>query len=286
MKIKRVLVLVNRSKRGAERIERQLRGFLRKAGVQQIWKETIPPAKVRFQHMADLQRVAADLILVLGGDGAVLQAAHRTEGSGIPILGVNIGYLGFITSLDSFDLAGSIRRILNREFVISQRSTLGVCIRRGKREIRGWGLNDLVISRGANPHLIYVKTDVGGRALVEYHCDGLIVSTPTGSTAYNLSAGGPIISPEARVLSLTPICPHSLTSRSVIVNANEQIDLTMVKTSGEGSIDIDGMRVMRIGPGDRVSAQTGEILVPIAYLPEVHHFEILGRKLNWSGSSL
>jgi NAD+ kinase len=227
--------------------------------------------------------VKADLVIACGGDGTLLQAAHRFRGSGIPILGINIGYLGFITSIPGNRVRQEMRRILDADFVISHRTALDLEVRTRKRKVTGWALNDAVVWRGDNPHLISVSARVGERRLTNYRCDGLIVSTPTGSTAYSLAAGGPIISPECNVLTITPICPQSLTNRSVVVNSTEKVEMKLDASSGPGIVQVDGMTIARATPESTIRIQTSADSVPIAFLPEINYYDILSEKLKWRG---
>jgi NAD+ kinase len=201
-------------------------------------------------------------------------------------LGINIGYLGFITSILGDRVRQEMRRILDAEFVISQRTALAIEIEGKKRLITGWALNDVLIVRGDNPHLINVSAKIGQRRLTNYRCDGLIVSTPTGSTAYSLAAGGPIISPECNVLTITPICPQSLTNRSVVVNSTEPVEMKLDASSGPGIVQVDGMTITRATPESVIRVQISSDSVPIAFLPEINYYDILAEKLKWRGDGL
>src|SRR5205823_5943856 len=149
-----------------------------------------------------------------------------------------------------------------------------------------WALNDAIIVRGENPHLISIAAKVGQRPLTHYRCDGLIVATPTGSTAYSLAAGGPVISPECNVLAITPICPQSLTNRSVVVNSTEPIEMRMEDVSGPGEVQVDGMALGKVQAGATMSVQISKDKVPIAFLPEINYYDILAEKLKWRGDGL
>ena len=253
--------------------------------MQQQWIETLPPQKNLYRRLGDLRNIKADLIIAVGGDGTLLQAAHRVRGSSIPILGINIGYLGFITSIPGNRVRHEMRRVLNAEFVISERTALALEIH-GKKKVSGWALNDALIVRGDNPHLISISSRVGERRLTNYRCDGLIVATPTGSTAYSLAAGGPIISPECNVLTITPICPQSLTNRSVVVNSTEKIEMKLDASSGPGIVQVDGMTIARATPETVIRVQTSPDSVPIAFLPEINYYDTLSEKLKWRGDGL
>jgi NAD+ kinase len=286
MKISRVVVIINQTKPHAKQTGAALKAIFDRERVEQQWIETLPPRKNLYRRLADLRDLKADLVIACGGDGTLLQAAHRTRGSSIPILGINIGYLGFITSIMGNRVRQEIRRVLNADFVISQRTALDLEIEGKKKLTEGWALNDALIVRGDNPHLISVSARVGQRRLTNYRCDGLIVATPTGSTAYSLAAGGPIISPECNVLIITPICPQSLTNRSVVVNSTEKIEMKLDPASGPGVVQVDGMTLTRATPESVIRVQTSKDSVPIAFLPEVNYYDTLGEKLKWRGDGL
>jgi NAD+ kinase len=286
MRISKVVIVINRTKPHAEQTAAALKAALDHERVKHEWVETLPPQRNLYRRLADLRDKRADLVIACGGDGTLLQAAHRFRGSGIPILGINIGYLGFITSVRGDGVQKEIRRVVNAEFVISQRTALDLVMEEPKRRITGWALNDALIIRGENPHLISLSAQIGQRRLTNYRADGLIVSTPTGSTAYSLAAGGPIISPECNVLTITPICPQALTNRSVVVNSTEPIEMRLDPTSGPGVVQVDGMTLAKAKPGSSIMVTTSNESVPIAFLPEINFYDILGEKLQWRGDGL
>lgn len=284
MRVSKAVIVINQGKSHARKTAATLKELLDRHGVQQVWTDALPPDRSLFRKLTDLRSTTADLIIACGGDGTLLQTAHRARGSGVPILGINIGYLGFITSVRSGQVKSAMRRILDADFVISHRAALDLTVRGKGKAVSGWALNDAVIARGANPHLISVAASIGQRPLTKYRCDGLIVATPTGSTAYSLAAGGPIVSPECNVLTVTPICPHSLTNRSVVVNSNEPIELRL--TAGSGEVQIDGMDLAKVSEGTVVQVQVSKDSVPVAFLPEINHYDILGEKLGWTGDGV
>jgi len=286
MKISKVIIVINESKAHAANTARELRRVLTAEKVEQEWVPTLGPRRDLYRRLNDLRTKAADLVIACGGDGTLLQAAHRFRGTGIPILGINIGYLGFITSIRGDRIAEEMNRVLKMDFVVSHRSALDLTLIHGRERTTGWALNDAVIIRGDNPHLISVQAKVGNRPLTRYRCDGLIVATPTGSTAYSLAAGGPIISPECNVLTVTPICPQALTNRSVVVNSNEPIEMKVEKQSGPGVVQVDGMELGEATPQSSVIVQTSTDQVPIAFLPEINYYDILAEKLKWRGDGL
>lgn len=286
MKISNVVILINQTKGHARQTAAALKAVLDRERVTQQWVETLPPQRNLYRRLGDLRNLKPDLVIACGGDGTLLQAAHRFRGSGVPILGINIGYLGFITSIPGNRVRHEMKRILNAEFVISERTALALEIHGKRKPITGWALNDALIIRGDNPHLISISARVGARRLTNYRCDGLIVATPTGSTAYSLAAGGPIISPECNVLTITPICPQSLTNRSVVVNSKEKVEMKLESTSGPGIVQVDGMTIAQATPESIIHVQTSPDPVPIAFLPEINYYDVLSAKLKWRGDGL
>jgi len=286
MKINKVIIVINRTKSHADQTASVLKTFLEREKVQQEWIETLPPQKNLYRKIPALRDGRADLVIAVGGDGTLLQAAHRFRGSGVPILGINIGYLGFITSIRSNRVRQEMKRVLNAEFIISQRTALDLEIRTGRKRIGGWALNDALITRGSNPHLIGIEARIGQRRLTSYRCDGLIIATPTGSTAYSLAAGGPIISPECNVLTVTPICPQALTNRSVVVNSTEPIEMQLDATSGPAEVQMDGMKLAKLTSASTITVKTSADSVPIAFLPEINYYDVLAEKLKWRGDGL
>ena len=284
MRIRKVIIVINRGKRHAKKTEQTLKKVLTACKVHQQWLDAASPGRHTIASLENAPALSADLVMACGGDGTLLQTAHRFKGSGIPILGINIGYMGFITSVEGHHVTKEMKRILAGEFIVSQRTALDLTVHSPKaKTVTGWALNDAVITRGANPHLISLRSKIGSRPLMDYRCDGLIVSTPTGSTAYSLAAGGPIISPECNVLLITPICAQALTNRSVIVNSTETIEMRLAAGSGNGMVQVDGMDLASVTPASTLVVKTSADRVPIAFLPEINYYDILGRKLCWMG---
>src|SRR2546428_3928430 len=265
MKISKVIVVINAAKAHARKTAQTLKALLDAENVKQEWLPALSPRRGLSPGLSDSRFKSADLVIVAGGDGTLIQTAHRFRGARIPILGINIGYLGFITSLEGRQVKREMHRILNMDFVVSERMAIDVSVQTPTRTYRSWALNETTIVRGDNPHLISVDAKVGKRPLTQYRCDGLIVATPTGSTAYSLAAGGPIISPECNVLTVTPICPQSLTNRSVVVNSTEPIELQLDATSGPAEVQVDGMKLAQLTPAGTIAVKTSADSVPIAF---------------------
>jgi NAD+ kinase len=222
-----------------------------------------------------------DLLLVLGGDGTLLHGASLVADRGIPILGVNLGHLGFLTSCAPADAQQALARALAGELALEERLRLRceVIRKTGEPTVR-FACNDAVVSQGALARLIELEAFLDGNLVVTYRADGLIVSTPTGSTAYNLAAGGPIVAPDVRAVVLTPICPHTLTNRPLVAPATSKL---MVKLAGEADhvlITIDGQWATKLGADDRLEIQ---LAAPPLYLyrSSESYFDVLRHKLAW-----
>ena len=238
------------------------------------------------QAVADLSR-HCELIIVLGGDGTILRTVHDLGDQLRPIFGINLGTLGFLTCLGPADYRQAVKCIVDGNYLLSSRSLLYVEVVR-KNAVTGHhlGLNDAVISRGALSRLIRLETRVNGALLTEYNADGLIVCTPTGSTAYSLSAGGPLLTPDSNVLAITPICPHTLTNRSLIISDNAAIEVRLQSNQEDIFLTVDGQRAIPMDCADSVRIRRAAQTLPLAMLPDLPFFELTRRKLKWSGNSL
>jgi NAD+ kinase len=229
----------------------------------------------------------AEMVIVLGGDGTILRVARELEGPATPILGVNLGNLGFLTSIHGNRLQGPVRDILRGQYEISQRHTLQTTlIRSGKRRATRRALNDVVVSRGALSRIVRLRLFVDGELLTEYVCDGMILATATGSTAYSLSAGGPILVPTSRALIITPICPHALSNRSVIVGENSVIRCQVADAAAELLLTVDGQVQLRMKVGDEVEVHRSPRTVQLVTPKDHSYFEVLREKLKWSGANV
>ncbi|MDD5348640.1 MAG: NAD(+)/NADH kinase [Chthoniobacteraceae bacterium] len=227
------------------------------------------------------------LLLVLGGDGTILKVVHELGENLRPILGINLGSLGFLTCISSGNAMDAVEAVCSGRYVLSRRSLLDVELEREGRVIsRRNGLNEAVISRGGLSRLIKLDTWVNGIALTQFNADGLLVATPTGSTAYSLSAGGPVISPDARVFVITPVCPHVLTNRSLVVGDGSEIIVRPVGSQTDVLLTVDGHGVEKVCEGDIIRIRKSTLQFSLAMLPELSFCEVLREKLKWSGSAV
>lgn len=224
----------------------------------------------------------AAVLLVLGGDGTMLNAARLAGERGIPILGVNMGGLGFLTEVQLENLYPSLERVFANDFVLDERLMLKTHLHRhGETVAQGTMLNDVVISKGTLARMIELKIRIQGQFVTNLRGDGLIVSTPTGSTAYSLSAGGPIINPAVEGLILTPVCPHTLTHRPLIVPLNAEIDVTLTSKDDGAMATLDGQVGVAMTQGDTVEIMASEHRTRLIRFPESSYYEVLREKLKW-----
>jgi NAD+ kinase len=224
----------------------------------------------------------ADLIISLGGDGTLLNIAPLVERPDVPILGVNLGGLGFITEVAVDELEGVLSKTLDGDYEIEKRMTLEVRVSgKNGRPHKFRVLNDVVIAKGARSRIIDLETYVGDDYLCTYRADGLIISTPTGSTAYSLAAAGPILEPTLGAIALSPICPHTLTHRPIVVPSKAAIRVTL-RSFGDTVILIpDGQPGVRLDNGDQVEARDYGLPVSLIKLASRSYYEILREKLKW-----
>jgi NAD+ kinase len=230
---------------------------------------------------------SCDLLLVLGGDGTILRALHRMQGAAPPIFGINVGSLGFLTGVSGEDWSLAVDSIAAGDFQLSSRTLLRVELERDGRVVETFtGLNDAVVSRGHHSQLIKVEVRIDGEDLSVYHADGLIVATPTGSTAYSMSAGGPLLLPDSACLVITPICPHVLTNRSTVVADTAQLELRLVSPGPGVTVNVDGQEIREFGPADLLRVSRAEEKLRLATLPGRTFSGVLREKLKWSGSNV
>jgi NAD+ kinase len=229
----------------------------------------------------------SDLLLVLGGDGTILNVVGHLDGSIKPIFGINVGSLGFLTCSNSSAYREAIESIATGRIAFSERTLLDVRISAGApSEKRIVALNDAVFSRGELSRLVRLRARVDGETLTEFNADGLIIATPTGSTAYSLSAGGPIMAPESGVFVITPICPHVLTNRSVIVAETSLIEVEASEQDYPVYLTVDGREPLRLETGAIVRMTRSDKPLPLAVLPEMSFFSVVRQKLKWSGTNI
>ncbi|HTH47867.1 MAG TPA: NAD(+)/NADH kinase [Candidatus Limnocylindria bacterium] len=229
---------------------------------------------------------SSDLLLVFGGDGTMLRVARDIAGLPVPLLGINAGHLGFLAAVPPRRLADSLKKIPAGRFAFEQRSLLEATISRGGRPSTAIALNDFVLSRGMASRLIEIEVWVNDELLTRYRCDGFIASSPTGSTAYSLAAGGAIVSPDADVLTLTPICPHTLSIRPLVISLDSTVRVKLLSSRQQASLSADGQDPVELSAGDTVVIRRSERTVRLLRLHGASFFSTLRQKFGWSGGNL
>jgi NAD+ kinase len=223
---------------------------------------------------------------VFGGDGTILQVARETSAARAPVLGVNVGRLGFLTAVSIAELEGVLERIWQGRFEIEARFLLearGQCL--GK-PLSALALNDIVVSHGAVSRLVELEVAVDGQPLTCYRGDGLIISSPTGSTAYSLSAGGPILAPSADALLITPICPHTLTNRSIVISSHSQVEIKLVSRNVETIVSADGLVQGGLGLEESILVRRSRRALRLLRPGGDSFFDTVRKKLHWRGSNV
>ncbi len=223
-----------------------------------------------------------EMIIVLGGDGTLLSVARLVGGHDVSILGVNLGGLGFLTEITLEEIYLVLERIFQDDFTIEERVLLNASvIRREERVAEYTVLNDAVINKGALARIIDIETTIDGEYLTTFKSDGLIISTPTGSTAYNLSAGGPIVYPSLHCIIITPICPHTLTNRPIMIPDDVVIQSTLKTKQQEVLLTLDGQQGFALEYGDVIEVKKSKGRIRLIKSPYRHYFELLREKLKW-----
>lgn len=226
------------------------------------------------------ERIAdgSDIIIVIGGDGTLLSVAGQALNRGIPIAGFNMGSLGFLTELSKDSLEKSLEDIFLNKPTFTERTLLEIRFQ-GHRYI---ALNDVVVSKGYIARIIRLMLVIDHQEVAEMRADGIIISTPTGSTAYSLSAGGPIVAPEVNGLVITPLCPHSLTLRPFVIPDSSHIRVKLMSRSEEVTITMDGQRALPMSPGDTFDVNILPAKLKLITSRDMNYFRLLYEKLNWS----
>ena len=288
MRAKTIGLVAHTGKPGVSELARDVVREFQQRGVD-VLVEHATAAICPIVPSADFREItdAADLIVVLGGDGTILNVVAETAGKTKPIFGINVGSLGFLTCVNSSAYREAVAAIASGNIAYSARALLAVDLRDARTTISSfYALNDAVVSRGDLSRLIRLRARVNGETLTEFNADGLIIATPTGSTAYSLSAGGPILAPDSGVFVVTPICPHVLTNRSVIVSDASLIEISPARTEYPTFLSVDGREPVRVPPEGEISIRRAEATLQLGFLPGVTFFGVLRQKLKWTGSNI
>lgn len=272
--MKKFGIVINETKDPKRNVTERIRKYLEKKGAKCV---VVNNAK----ELAD----EVECILVLGGDGTMLQAASKAAGKSIPMLGVNLGTLGFLAEAEIENLEEALEHLICDDYEIEERIMLQGCVKSGKEEKKLIpALNDITITRSGSLQIISLKISVNGKSLCKWKADGIIISTPTGSTGYNMSAGGPIVEPGADLILLTPICAHTLNARSIILKAEDEVEIE-IDSGRNGSIlqveaNSDGKERLAMKTGDKIFISKAESKTKIIKLSKVSFLEILHKKMG------
>ena len=281
--MRKVGLFVKKDKKAAKKAT-EFESWLKKKKVAVVRKESLPPGI----HSPGNHRRSAprDLscLFVLGGDGTFLSAVRWIGDLNIPVLGIKFGEIGFLAETAAKNLIPAAEMILKKDYTISRRMRLVVrVVRDGETRVRDTVLNDIVINRGALARLANIETYINDHYLTTFKADGLIVATPTGSTAYSLGAGGPVIHPDVPGIIITPICAFTLTNRPLIIPDSIKIKLKLDIEAADIMLTFDGQQGLEITHNDTIIVQKGSHPLNMITLPEQHYFDVLKAKLRWSG---
>ena len=285
MHIKKIGIVANIAKEKSSAYVIRLRDWLLHQGLQVFLDDAVA---IRIGESTGLERsnlaAAVDLIVVFGGDGTMLRVARAVCGYNIPILGINIGGLGYLTEVNLNEMIDALGMIIQGNFKTEKRMMLDVVVdRRGETVVEGTVLNEVVINRDSLSRIVELETTINDRQLATFKADGLIIATPTGSTAYSLSAGGPIIFPEQNAMILNPICAHTLTNRPVILPEDVRVKVILWTKEQGATLTLDGQVSFTLKSGDTIRVQKSRYVTTLVASPHRDYLEILRTKLGWGG---
>lgn len=283
--IKRIGIVAKRNKPEAIDTIRELIPFLSERGIETILDAETAGLSGESSSLSgeDIPK-ESDMVIVLGGDGTLLHAARLVGKEEIPILGVNLGSLGFLTDVALEELYKTIEKVLSGDFKTEERMMLKAVVTEADGKTFDLSvLNDVVINKGVLARIINLEVMVNGAYLTTYNADGLIVSTPTGSTGYSLSAGGPVVHPTLSAIIINPICPHSLTNRPILVPDDSVIEIRLLSGDSDVFVTLDGQVGVDFAEGNSVVVSKSERKVRLIEPPERDYYDVLRTKLNWGG---
>ncbi|HHY47501.1 MAG TPA: NAD(+)/NADH kinase [Firmicutes bacterium] len=278
----RIGIIPHLGKKDALAATRELMGLIEDLG----GKPLVDPETAEFFGMREASFGSEDvgkridLAVVLGGDGALLATARNLAGSGVPILGVNVGHLGFLTEVELPQLRDALSRLICGNYSVEERMMLDSRIIRDGEEIESFvGLNDTVVTKGAFARMIRLETYIDSHYIGTYPADGVIVATPTGSTAYSLSAGGPIVNPMMHTLIVTFICPHTLFARSIVASEDESVRVVVIASHDEVMLTVDGQVGFKLMDKDEVVVRKAPHVTRLVRLGDRSFYEVLRARL-------
>lgn len=289
--MKSIGIIANTSKEGAAQVIAEVSDWLKSRNVNTITTKDCAVALKLTDYMAmESEQLIhnSDCMIIFGGDGTLLNAVRLPGAENVPILPVNLGGLGFLTEVALDELYTALTKVLDGDYQLDERMMLRATLHKESQEktdARSIALNDAVISKGPFSRMISLESYIDGEHVATYRADGLIVSTPSGSTAYSLSAGGPIVHPGLNALILTPICPHTLTLRSHIVSAESHISVIVKAAHSNIMLTIDGQEAFDLCPGSIVEVEKADQTIKLIRSCKRSYYEILRTKLKWGERS-
>lgn len=283
--IKKVGIIAKTQHRMAGESLKKISGWLKDRGIEVYMDKDTSGVIGEKSHYkrAEIPSLTG-LIIVLGGDGTLLSVARLIEERDVPILGVNLGSLGFLTEIGMDEIYPVLENVIRGDFTVENRIMLDVFIyREGKMVANYCALNDVVINRGTLARIVYLEIKINGLYVTTYRSDGLIIATPTGSTAYSLAAGGPIVYPTMNALILSPICPHTLTNRPIVIPDDVKIEINLI-TPDEGALaTLDGQVGYSLNYRDTIEVRKAKNTIKLIQSPGKNYYEVLRKKLKWGG---
>ena len=280
--MKGVGIIPNWEKKNTTEVVARIESFFEEVGVSVVTMEKeYDPMIVTLSKKLTTWRDNVDMIIVVGGDGTILRVARELACWGLPILGINVGHKGFLAEIEADDLPDYLEPLISGDYSISERIMLDAYVVRKERTVAEFiALNDVAATKGPFSRIIRIDSYIGDDFFESYTGDGVIISTPTGSTGYSLSAGGPIVSPALDVLVVTPVCPHSLYNRSVIVDGSELVSLTVYTWQSEIVLTVDGQVGFELSEGDQVNVSKSPYKTSLVTFKDRSFYQLLGRKLK------
>ncbi len=273
-------IVVNVSRQNAIDLARKLATWLEERKVDYIF-ESLSAEKLQTENSAPIEELntRCDAFISLGGDGTLLFTSHYAATK--PVIGINVGYLGFLTEFTQEEMFSAIERVLNNTYTIHNRSQLEVAVRIGNEMQQLRALNDVVIEKGAYPRIPTFIIKLDGELLSSYRADGIIIATSTGSTAYSMSAGGPIIAPKSSVFVITPICPHMLTVRPIVISDEKIIEVSVDAPDGSFPLNCDGNLRKMLAPQENITVRKSAVVINLVANESRNYCEVLRTKLLW-----
>ncbi|MCR4806827.1 MAG: NAD(+)/NADH kinase [Lachnospiraceae bacterium] len=273
------LVVSNKEKDPDGEVSRMIQGYLEGKGCS-VTLDSVTHGNMHKEELKKAAEEGADCVLVLGGDGTLIQVAGALSAKDIPLLGINLGTLGYLAEIEKDQILPTLDRLIKDDYEIEERMMLSTSAGGDRRD----ALNDIIITRYGDPRVVRYVIYVNGRCLSTYDADGIIISTPTGSTGYNMSAGGPIVEPNAKLILITPICPHTLNTRAVVLSSDDLISIEVCESKYmreyEACVSCDGVSSIKLAAGKSVDIRKADGVTKIIKMSREGFLDVLSRKLG------